>query len=182
MKLSWEGMKNLTGWIQVKSSADYLEGSPIFINPWHCYQLVWYQTVKLGFSLRWNPDPKENHWPVHLGSGSVLSCCNSTSQLQNWLFLLLLCQTWLPVRSLPARSPAGRLLWCDQINPRSPGTPALSRAAFPPSLLQLQPAPLLLTWPRGFPAFPHREGFTMGWSSDWGKVSWCAATVGFYFS
>lgn len=86
------------------------------------------------------------------GAGSVLSCGNSTRKLQNWLFLPLLCQTWLPVRSLPALSPAEGLLWWDQINQKSPGTPALSRAVFPPG-------------PPAAPASPAAVDMTSGVSS-----------------
>lgn len=130
-------MKNLTAWIQVKSSADYFERSPIFINPWQCYQLVWYQIVKVGFSLRWSPDPKEKHWLVDLLPAQAVGLCTPvvTQPTSCKIGFSCPCSAKPGCQSGPCLHWAlqDRLLWCAQINQKSPGTAALSRAAFPPA-------------------------------------------------
>lgn len=122
-------MKNLTAWIQVKSSADYFERSPIFINPWQCYQLVWYQIVKVGFSLRWNPDPKEKHWLVDLLPAQAVGLCTPvvTQPTSCKIGFSCPCSAKPGCQSGPCLHWAlqDRLLWCAQINQRSPGTAAL---------------------------------------------------------
>lgn len=119
-------------------------------------------------------------------NGSGHSCCNSRNHLQNQLFLLLLCKTWLPVMSLPALSPTGwvTLMWSDKSE--EPGF-----TSSPPELYftvgRILPGPPARSgqphyrWHDlgGFQHFPQRGGFITGWSSKWGRVSWCAVTLAF---